>query len=223
MARGVLEGLGIRNGVLERLRVSCEYMKPLKLGVALALIALLFGGGLLLGYRLFRPADQHTTVTAQIILTALRDRGFLVTQTYVFDEPVTIQKSSGSAFKDFFFGQTITARGVMEANVGIDLANVTVEDVLIQGDVVRVTIPSATLFNVRPLGPIEVKNDRGLLKRLLENDTGYNEALAELVRQAEVAAKAPELLDRATTRAQEDVGRLLGYVAQGKTIDVQIR
>ncbi|MFA5935562.1 MAG: DUF4230 domain-containing protein [Patescibacteria group bacterium] len=198
-------------------------MKPLKWGVILGVAALLFVGGLALGYRVFHPAGQKTTVTAQVILTALRDRGFLVTQTYVFDEPVTIEKSSGSAFKDFFFGQTITARGVMEANVGIDLANMSADDIAVQGDTVTVSIPAASLFNVRPIGPIEVKNQRGILKRLIENDTGYNEALAELTRQAEEAAKKPELMERATARAQEDVARLLGYVAQGKTIAVKIK
>jgi hypothetical protein len=198
-------------------------MGSLKLGVVIALMVGLLGGGLLLGYRLFRPTQEQTIVTSQVILTALRDRGFLVTQTYIFDEPVTIEKTSGSAFKDFFFGQTITARGVMEANVGIDLANVSEQNVRVEGDTVTVRIPSASLFNVRPIGPIEVKNEQGLLKRLFERDTGYNEALAELTKQAEEAAKKPELLDRATVRAKEDIERLLRYVAEGKTIVVEVQ
>ena len=214
----------MRLGDKTRGSVYAEFhMKPWKLWGAIALVVILFGGGLALGYRLFRPAEQKTTVTAQVILTALRDRGFLVTQTYVFDEPVTITKSSGSAFSDFFFGQTITARGAMEANVGIDLAKLSSEDVSIQGDTVTVTIPSASLFNVRPIGPIDVKNDRGILKRLLENDSGYNEALAELTKQAEEAAKKPELLARANDRAKEDIARLLGYVAEGKTVVIQVK
>jgi hypothetical protein len=196
---------------------------PGKMGVIIGIAGALFVGGLALGYRLFHPSEQQTTVTSQVILTALRDRGFLVTQTYVFDEPVTITKSSGSAFKDFFFGQTITARGAMEANVGTDLAKLSENDIFVQGNTVTVSIPPASLFNVRPLGPIDVQNDRGLLKRLLENDSGYNEALAELTRAAEEAAKKPELLDRATTRAKEDIARLLGYVAQGKTIVIQVK
>lgn len=196
---------------------------PWKMWATIILIAGIFAGGLALGYRLFRPVEQKTTVTAQLILTALRDRGFLVTQTYVFDEPVTIDKSSGSAFKDFFFGQTITARGVMEANVGIDLAKMTADDIQLQGDRVIVTIPAASLFNVRPLGPIEVKNERGILKRVLEDDSGYNEALTELTHQAELSATKPELLLRATEHAKEDITRLLNYVAQGREVEVRVR
>ncbi|MEO5927577.1 MAG: DUF4230 domain-containing protein [Patescibacteria group bacterium] len=198
-------------------------MKPWKLWAGIALVVVLFFGGLGLGYKLFSPAANKTTITADVILTALRDRGFLVTQTYVFDEPVTITKSSGSALKDFFFGQTITARGVMEANVGIDLAKVSSDDVTITGDAITVLLPAASLFNVRPIGPIDVKNDRGILKRLLESDSGYNEALVELSKQAEAAATKPELLARASDQAIQQVRQLLGYVAQGKTITVKVK
>ncbi|MBU1349160.1 hypothetical protein KJ781_03790, partial [Patescibacteria group bacterium] len=94
-------------------------MKPWRIYAGIVAIVVIFGGGLLLGWRVFRPVETTRVVNAQVILTALRDRGFLVTQTFVFDQPVTITKSSGSAFKDFFFGQTITARGAMEVNLGI--------------------------------------------------------------------------------------------------------
>jgi ribosomal protein L15E len=49
------------------------------------------------------------------------------------------------------------------------------------------------------------------------------EALAELTKQAEEAAKKPELLARANDRAKEDIARLLGYVAEGKTVVIQVK
>lgn len=197
-------------------------MKIWKLYFLLAFVALVFGGGLFLGYKLFTPSVQKTEITAQTILTALKDRGFLVTQTFVFDEPVTITKSSGSAFRDFFFGQTITARGVMEVNMGIDLAKVSADNVKIDGDIITVSTPGLSVFNVRLIGPVDVKNDQGILKRILENDDGYNEALSELSKQAEVAAKNPELLKRAQDSGTQEITRLLGFVAQGKKILVNV-
>ncbi len=192
------------------------------LGIVLALV--IAGGAGYAGYRIGKPAPvQKPEVNAQIILTALKDRGFLVTQTYMFDEPVTITKSTGSAFKDFFFGQTITARGVMEVNLGIDLAKVTADDISVNGDTISVILPSASLFNDRLVGPIEVKNDQGILKRVLQNDDGYNEALAELSKQAETAATQPDLIARANENATAEVERLLGYVAQGKQIAVTVK
>jgi len=191
--------------------------------VLVLLMALLAGLGFYAGWKVSQPAEFTRTVDAQVILTALRDRGFLVTQTYIFDQPVTIEKTSGSALKDFFFGQTITARGAMEVNMGIDLANVSAEDVVIADDVITITIPGATLFNVRLVGPIEVQNQQGILKRLLQSEDGYNEALSELSKIAEETATQEEFVTRATDRAKEEVKQMLGYVAQYKTISILIK
>jgi hypothetical protein len=199
--------------------------KPSSIATAALVIAfVIFGIGLWAGYRLFAPASVQTErVNAQIILTALHDRGFLVTQTYLFDTPVSIDRSTGSAFKDFFFGQTIEARGTMEVNLGIDLSRVSTDDVTVDPNAgtVTVRIPKATLFNSRLVGPIELKNKEGILKRLLNSDDGYNDALAKLSQAAEEAANRQELLDRANERAKEDVSRLLGYVAENKKIIVE--
>lgn len=199
-------------------------MKTRDLYVVLGLLMALLGGfGFYAGWKVARPAEYTRNVDAQVILTALRDRGFLVTQTYIFDQPVTIEKTSGSALKDFFFGQTITARGAMEVNMGIDLANVTSNDVTINEDVITIKIPEASLFNVRLVGPVEVENSQGILKRLLQNEDGYNEALSELSKIAEETATQEEFIARATDRAKEEVKQMLGYVAQGKTINIEIK
>lgn len=190
-------------------------------GIMVALLA--FGSGLFAGYKVFTPKPKmEQKVNAQMILTALHDRGFLVTQTYVFDTPVTIERSSGNAFKDFFFGQTIEARGTMEVNMGIDLAKVKEEDVGIDPNAgtVTITLPGASLFNVRLVGPIELKNRQGILKKLIDSDDGYNDALALLSKTAEEAATKPELVQRTDERAREDVRRLLEYVVRGEVVEV---
>lgn len=200
-------------------------MKRSNLLTLLLISALIFLGlGAWLGYRLSRPAPgPGTQINSQSILTALHDRGFLVTQTFVFDQPATIKKTTGSALGDFFFGQTITARGTMEVNLGIDLAKVTSDDVTISDNQIKVLIPHAQLFNARLVGPLEVKNEKGLLKRLTDSDPGYNEAQQLLSSEAEKAALKPELLARAEQAAREDTVRMLGYVAPGKTIAVEFK
>ena len=189
-------------------------------------IILCFGAGLYAGYRFFTPKPQETQkVSAQAILTALHDRGFLVSQTYIFDTPVTIDRSSGNALKDFFFGQTIEARGTMEVNMGTDLALVAQNDVTIDeaSNTITVRIPGTKLFNSRLVGPIELKNKEGILKRLLDSDDGYNEALSLLSKTAEETAQKQELIARANDRAKEDIARILGYVTPGKTVKVEIK
>lgn len=191
-------------------------------------ILIFYSAGIYTGYRLFRPraeSGQVTIVNAQAILTALHNRGFLVSQTYVFDTPVSIDRSSGSAFKDFFFGQKIEARGTMEVNLGVDLASVKQEDVAIDPatNTITVQIPKARLFNSRLVGPIEVKNTQGVLKKLWNSDDGYNESLVKLQQAAENAAQGDDMINRATDQAREDIATLLGYVTEGKTVKVEIK
>ncbi|MFA5185228.1 MAG: DUF4230 domain-containing protein [Patescibacteria group bacterium] len=190
-----------------------------------AIIALcVFGLGLLTGYKAFGPKPEtKTEISSQTILTALHDRGFLVTQTYMFDQPVVIKKTTGSTLKDLFFGQTITARGTMEVNTGIDFAKVSQDDITVAGDTITVRIPKASLFNTRLVGPLDVNNEKGLLKRLTDSDSGYNESLQVLTAEAEKAAQQPELMDRSNQRAKDDAARILGYVAQGKKIVVEFK
>ncbi|MFA5129843.1 MAG: DUF4230 domain-containing protein [Patescibacteria group bacterium] len=189
-------------------------------------IAIFYSAGVYTGYKLFSPKPKASqTVSAQAILTALHNRGFLVSQTYVFDTPVTIDRNSGNAFKDFFFGQTIEARGTMEVNLGVDLASMTQQDVVIDPatNTITVTIPKARLFNSRLVGPIELKNNQGVLKQLLNSDDGYNESLSLLSQTAEKAAQTDETINRATDQAKQDIETLLGYVVEGKTVKVMVK
>jgi uncharacterized protein YneF (UPF0154 family) len=203
-------------------------MERIRVILILSIIGLIifFSAGLFVGYKLFMPkVEERQTVNAQAILTALHDRGFLVTQTYIFDTPVTIDRSTGSAWKDFFFGQTIEARGTMEVNLGVDLGQVKQDDVTLNEESGQITvyIPSSKLFNARLVGPIELKNKEGILKRILDSDDGYNEALALLSKTAEEMSQREDLISRANDRAKDDISRILGYVAQEKTINVEIK
>ena len=187
---------------------------------------LIFGLGVFTGFKIFTPKSvPKEVINAQMILTALHDQGFLVTQTFVFDTPITIDHSSGNAFKDFFLGQTIEARGTMEVNLGTDLAKITQDDVTVDDatNTVTIRVPASTLFNTRLVGPIELKNRQGILKRVLDSDDGYNDALSALSKAAETTAQQPELLQRANDHAKEDVSRLVGYIAKGKTVKVEIK
>lgn len=187
------------------------------LGITLALFA-----GILLGRFAFSPGSgMQTVVNSQAILTALRDQGFLVTQTYVFDQPVTIKKTTGSAFKDFFVGQTIEARGSMEANLGIDLAKLAESDVAVNGSTVTIRTNGPSVFNTRLVGPIEVRNSQGLLKRVLEPDDGYNQALAELERAANAAANREEILARAKSVSETELVRLVRLIARDATVRIE--
>lgn len=190
----------------------------LALGILSSLIV-----GAIAGRVWFTPdTSVRTVISSQTILTALRDQGFLVTQTYVFDQPVTIKKTTGSALRDFFVGQTVEARGTMEANLGLDLAKLAAEDVSVSPGEIVVRIPATSLFNTRLIGPIEVSNTQGLLKKLLEPDDGYNLALQELTRASTEAATKPEILQTAQNASIKEITRLVQLLTQGSGQSVQV-
>jgi len=176
--------------------------------------------GLIVGRFALVPRGIQTHVSTQTILTALRDQGFLVTQTYVFDQPVSIKKTTGNAFQDFFVGQTIEARGSMEANLGVDLAKLSASDVHIDGNRVTIEATGPNLFNTRLIGPIEVRNSQGILKRVLEPDDGYNQALAELERAATEAANRPEIVTSAKSKSELELSRLIRLLASEAEVTV---
>ncbi|MCR4256175.1 MAG: DUF4230 domain-containing protein, partial [Candidatus Uhrbacteria bacterium] len=194
----------------------------ISLVLALAILSSLIVGAVT-GRIWFAPqTSMKTVVNSQTILTALRDQGFLVTQTFIFDQPVTIERTTGSAFRDFFVGQTVEARGTMEANLGIDLERLQADDVTLTATEIIVRIPAPTLFNTRLVGPIEVKNTQGLLKRVLEPDDGYNLALAELTRATEEAVGKPEITERATETSIREIERLVSLILQGDARSVRV-
>jgi hypothetical protein len=187
-------------------------------GVAIVILAV----GIIAGWwGTKRVAEPR--VTSQVILSALRDRGFLVTQSYVFNEVITIANDSESFWRRLLWGQAIKAYGVAEVNLGVDLAKLGDDDIKVGADKVTVTIPSVEIFNSRIVGEINLENKQGILKRIFENDDGYNQAVVEMIKQAEQNATTAEMLSNADQKAQEEIKRLVGYIAKDKTVEVVVR
>jgi hypothetical protein len=197
----------------------------LTLIVALAVLSSLLLGAIAGRFWLAPETSIKTYVNSQTILTSLRDQGFLVTRTYVFDQPVTITKTTGNPFKDFFVGQTVEARGTMEANLGIDLSKLSEEDITVTDGEITVRIPEPSLFNTNLVGPIEVKNTQGIIKKFLQPDDGYNLALQELTKASTEAATQPDIVQQAEKASITETTRLVQLLTtgSGKAVNVEIK
>ena len=196
-------------------------MKKLLSGALL--VACILAVGIAIGWVLTRDSKVERTVSSQTILNALRERGFLVTETSVATVVATIKTGETSIWKKLLWGQEVRASAVVEVNMGVDLAKTKAEDVEVKNNKVIVSIPSAEIFNSRLVGDVNVENTQGILKRLLENDDGYNLAMAELIKQAETAATSTEMLAAANNKAKEEIQRLVGYMAPERTIEIIIK
>ncbi|MCX6782056.1 MAG: DUF4230 domain-containing protein [Candidatus Magasanikbacteria bacterium] len=196
-------------------------MKNLFKAVLFVVVILAFGA--MIGWLLAKDAKPDRTVSGQTILSALRERGFLVTETSVSTVATTIIDNDSSIWKKLFWGQEIRASAVMEVNLGVDLEEMKAEDIQMSGGKITVTIPGAKIFNSRLVGDINVENKQGILKRILENDDGYNQAMAELIKQAESAATSTLMMEAANDKAKEEIKRLVGYMAPDKEVTVTIK
>jgi hypothetical protein len=161
-------------------------------------------------------------VTSQVILSALRDRGFLVTQSFVYNESIKITNSSESFWHDLLWGQAIQAYGITEVNLGVDLAKLGEDDVKFEKDKVKVTIPAVEIFNSRIVGDINLENKQGVLKIIFENDDGYNQAMVEMIKPAEASATKDEMLVNANQKAQEEIKKLVEFFVKDKVVEVVI-
>ena len=162
-------------------------------------------------------------VTSQVILSALRDRGFLVTQSFVFNENIKITSDSESFWHQMLWGQAIRAYGIAEVNLGVDLAKLGDDDIKVEKEKVTVAIPAVEIFNSRIVGEINLENKQGILKRIFERDDGYNQATAEMIKQAETNATTPEMLAAADAKAREEIQRLVSFIVKDKTVEVVVR
>ncbi|MFA5127979.1 MAG: DUF4230 domain-containing protein [Patescibacteria group bacterium] len=179
--------------------------------------------GIFIGWMWGRGQAVDKTITDQTILTALRERGFLVTETIVSTVATNIKTDQASLWKKLFWGQEINASAVAEVNLGVDLEKLSAADIKVSGKKIIVEIPGAEIFNSRLVGDISVENTQGILKRFLENDDGYNQAMAELIKQAESAATSTEMMATANNKAKEEIKRLVGYMAGDTEITVNIK
>ncbi len=194
--------------------------------LVLGLAILLFIGGIYIGYRLFRPDAGETksaVVNSEVVLTALRNEGFLVTQTYVLDERVEIEKSTGGNFKDLFFGQKIEARANVKVGVGVDLSKVRADDVEVSRDFISIDLPAIEIRSTEILGDVSLDNKQGILKKLFDNDDGYNNAVDQLKGQARVTANSEELRVGARRRTEEEVRKLIQIVDKSRDVEIRVK
>ena len=189
----------------------------------IGIAVVIFAVGIISGWWGTKRSTAPRQVTSQIILSALRERGFLVTQTNVFNEAITITSDSDSFWRKLLWGQAIKAYGIVEVNLGVDLAEIEGSDVQIGQTTIRITMPSVRIFDTRLVGDISLENKQGLLKRIFENDDGYNSAMLTMLKRAEASAADPKILATANAKAQEEIRRLVGYIAKDKTVEVAVR
>jgi hypothetical protein len=193
-------------------------IKKMKQTLISLIIVLLLGIGV--GFALF--SDKQTKeISSTVILNSLNQEGFLVTQSNVYTQDVVIEKSTGSAVKDFFLGQTIQASTVLKVNIGVDLKNITQENITMEGNKVTIQLPSPNISSIEIIDDVKLENEQGIVKKIFDNEDGYNEAIALL--KKEVATQAMHEVNVAHVKENTiiKISELLGAL-HSEDIDIEI-
>lgn len=160
---------------------------------------------------------------SQTILLALKGQGFLITQTYVFNQSVTIDHANGSFLNDVFWNQIILATANIKVSSGVDLRKLEQNDIAQSGHTYTVALPALERFSTELLGAVQVHNKQGILKQIFENDNGYNQAISALKLASEKATQTPELIAEAQRGTVQELERLIKLVDHDATVTVVFR
>ncbi len=184
---------------------------------------IVLGVGLFAGYRLGKPKQVSEQASSQSIVQALKHEGFLVTETYIITQQITIDRSTGSVFKDFFWGQDIIAFGTMKTSLGVDLSKLSLEDIKVTADTISLTVPAIEDHGVELIGDITLQNKQGIFKKIFNNDDGYNAAYAKLKEAALATAETDMVKIEARENTKKEIERLVRLVAGDRRIEVNYR
>lgn len=186
-------------------------------------ILVVLAGGLFIGYRIGKPKSPAEQVSSQSIIQALKHEGFLITETYIITQQIIIDRSTGSALKDFFFGQNIAAMGTMKTSLGVDLNKLSPEDIQVGSNKVSVRIPALEEHGVELIGDITIQNKQGIFKKIFNSDDGYNAAYAKLKEAALATATSESVQTEAKENTKKEIERLVKLVAGEREIEVSFR
>ena len=169
-----------------------------------------------------RPA----TVNSQIILDRITSQYFLVTKTIFADSKVEIETPKNNNWTDYFVGKKITVGGVIRIDVGVDMKNLSLENILVDSEKKTVTIklPHAEILDSSLYGQLDFSENKAIVDKLkgFFKDTqneDYNLALQALVDSAKKQVSADEEI---FTQARADSVKLVDLIVSGTAKDYQV-
>lgn len=182
------------------------------------LIIVIFVGGLVVGYYLFKSSPA-TKITSQVVLESLQSRGFLVTQSVLAEQKIIIENKTGTLWEDLIWGQKITASALIKTSLGIDLAVLNSDSVKVSGNKITITLPPVEIQSIELASDINLDNNQGILKKLLDDNDGYNDALSQLRTQAQQAATIEDVQIKTRQGAEQEIKRLVNFLLPQSSIE----
>ena len=167
--------------------------------------------------------NNRNKVTSNSLVDRIQDQNFLVSKTVIIDQKSKIVIDQGSAWSNFFWGQTIDAEAQIRVDVGIDFSKLKSEDIQVDEKTkhIIINLPNAQILDASQYGDIDVRSSKGVFKFLLDNNPNedHNQALEQLISDASRSLDGSKIYAEARTdavRYLEVVVKNLGYTIEVK-------
>ncbi|MBU0975621.1 MAG: DUF4230 domain-containing protein [Patescibacteria group bacterium] len=162
--------------------------------------------GLIIGVKVAKDSSSRELISSTVVVDKLKDQSFLITRTLITNQKVDIEIDYESPWSQFFWGHKVSAEGIMQVDIGVNLAGITDQDIEVNNSdkIIKIRLPDSEIFDTSLSGPIELSTKSGIFKKLFDTDDNedYNLALNELKTQAENSVKSnTDLMDDAKSSA----------------------
>jgi hypothetical protein len=170
--------------------------------------------------------NKIPVVNSQVILERITNQYFLVTKTVFLNSKVEIDTPKNNDWTDLFTGKKLTIMGLIRVDVGVDMKNMRLENIVVdyQKKLVTISLPHAEILDSSLSGELDFAVDKSIvekLKGLLKNtqNDDYNLALAALIEKANNQVTADENIFNS---AREDSAKLVQLIVSGMLKDYQV-
>ena len=170
--------------------------------------------------------NRPVNVTSQVILERISDQYFLVTKTVFVDSRAEIETPKTNDWRDLFVGKKITVLGLVRVDVGLDMKNMRLENIVVdhQRKTVTISLPHAEILDSSLSGELDLTADNSIvekIKNLLKNtqNEDYNLALQTLINNAKKEVTANESI---FAEARSDSAKLVELIVSSMLNDYQL-
>lgn len=193
--------------------------------VLLILVAVFFYGRYQ-GMQLSVAENKPAIVNSQTVLERITNQYFLVTKTVFVNSKTEIDTPKNNNWTDLFTGKKITVFGIIRVDVGVDMKNMRLENIVVdsKNKIVTITLPHAEILDSSLSGELDVIADKSILEKikgLFKNtqNEDYNMALKTLIESANSQVMGSQsIFDEART----DSIKLVTLIVTSMLSDYQI-
>lgn len=178
------------------------------------------------GKQLGATENKPAIVNSQAVLERITNQYFLVTKTVLVNSKTEIDTPKNNNWTDLFTGKKITVYGLIRVDVGVDMKNMRLDNIVVdsKNKIVTITLPHAEILDSSLSGELDVIADKSILEKikgLFKNtqNEDYNMALKTLIESANNQVMGTESIFE---EARNDSVKLVTLIVTSMLSDYQV-